>query len=57
MKHYLLSSSCTGFSMTSSQPVGQCLQDAQGTYFENLCSSSGQPTANAVLRLLPLTRA
>merc|ERR1719221_2151035 len=38
MKVFLLSASCDGASQSSTQPVGQCLQSATGSYFENECS-------------------
>jgi cathepsin F/cysteine peptidase B len=52
MKTWLLSSDCSGVIHTSStQPVGQCLQDSQGTYFENECASSGLRGAKGALRV------
>merc|ERR1712151_791571 len=45
MKQWLFSTTCSGaIHTTSTQPVDQCLQDTQGSYFENECgSTNGAP--------------
>jgi len=45
MKQWLFSTTCSGaLHTTSTQPVDQCLQDTQGSYFENECgSTNGAP--------------
>jgi cysteine peptidase B len=40
MKTYMFSQDCSGFSIPETQPINQCLQDEEGTYFENICPSS-----------------
>jgi cysteine peptidase B len=39
LTEYPLSSSCTGPSVPDLMPINQCLQDQDGTYFENTCTS------------------
>jgi hypothetical protein len=39
LTEYPLSDSCTGPSVPDLMPINQCLQDEQGTYFENICSN------------------
>jgi hypothetical protein len=40
LTEYPTSSSCTGFSIPTTQPINKCVQDTSGSYLENLCSSS-----------------
>jgi C1A family cysteine protease len=40
MKVFMFSTDCSGFSIPESNPINQCLQDEDGSYFENICSSS-----------------
>jgi len=39
LTEYPLSNSCTGFSIPDQMPLNQCLQDEDGTYFENFCTT------------------
>jgi len=51
LTEYPLSSSCTGMSIPDQMTVDQCLQDSQGTYFENFCTtSSSGPSSGLVKR-------
>ena len=38
MTEYPLSSTCTGYNVPDQMTVDQCLQDEDGTYFENFCT-------------------
>jgi hypothetical protein len=33
--------SCVGSYNATIQPIGKCLKDTQGTYFENFCNTDG----------------
>ena len=51
LTEYPLSTTCTGLSVPDQMPINTCLQDSQGTYFENFCSTSSfEPTPNSALR-------
>jgi hypothetical protein len=39
LTEYPLSSNCQGFSVPDQMPLNQCLQDEDGTYFENFCNT------------------
>jgi len=47
MNVYMFSQDCSGFSTSESQPINQCVQDEDGTYFENICSNSARGAAKA----------
>eukprot|EP00756_Hemistasia_phaeocysticola_P040349 Hpha_TRINITY_DN16859_c1_g7::TRINITY_DN16859_c1_g7_i1::g.152540::m.152540 len=53
MKSWVLSTTCDGtLVLTTEQPVGRCIEDAQGTYFDNSCSSvASRTTDGAPLRV------
>jgi cysteine peptidase B len=52
MTDYPLSSDCSGFSIPTTQPINQCVQDEQGSYLENLCSGQSKVSADAKFRKL-----
>jgi C1A family cysteine protease len=51
LTEYPLSSSCTGTSVPDQMQVNVCLQDSDGTYFENFCTTSS-PAPKATTRKL-----
>lgn len=42
MTMYMFSSDCSGFSVPEQQPINQCEQDDDGSYFENICPASAR---------------
>eukprot|EP01084_Bolivina_argentea_P127585 225600_1 len=38
---YPTSTSCTGFSIPTTQPTNKCVKDQSGSYLENVCSGAG----------------
>jgi cysteine peptidase B len=40
LSEYPLSNDCSGFSIPTTQPVNQCVEDTQGSYLENICSNT-----------------
>lgn len=53
MKTFMFSQDCSGFSIPESNPINQCLQDQDGTYFENICSSSPAGALSAKTLRIP----
>ena len=53
LTEYPLSSTCTGYSVPDQMTINQCLQDEDGTYFENFCNlNAGSFRATGVKKLV-----
>lgn len=49
LTEFPISADCSGFSIPSTQPVNQCIQDKQGSFLENICSSTPAVVSGAML--------
>jgi len=48
LTEYPLSANCSGISIPDQMPTNQCLQDTQGTYLQNFCTTSSTNAAAGV---------